>query len=347
MKKRRIFLSYQRSSSKIYARYIVDKLEDWGMDVFLDVEDITQGRFDEIIGREIADREYFIVILTPKTLQSEWVVREIETALRHRKHIISILMDEFDFNIPLPPSIIQLKYYHGLPYIHEYADSFFDKLKQALRRDLTLPTAKQPTVASYMTRMQQRQSRQFWIAIFGIAVFIFTALLALAAYALSGDNGRGDANTATAIATDASTQAVQSDETPAEESSYTLRLVYTDNYAFLLNIGTRNIDIGHLSFVQGLREFEAEDWRTDYYAVGSRGSIDALPPNGCYQVFRVGADEPAMPEGCPRRFGWVSRFNGTFWLPADDSVTQFQVYQYDSPIATCDIAAGVCEFSIP
>lgn len=348
MAKRSVFLSYQRRSSSVHARYLNDKMQEWRIDVFLDVEDITQGRFDEIIEREIAKRDYFIVILTPTTLQSEWVVREIEAAIRHRKQIISVLMDGFDFNQPLPPSITTLKFYHGIQYIHEYAESFFEKLKQALRSNLSLPTAKQPTVQSYTKRRRTRELRQFWMTVGGMILVAAVALGVLGAYIVSDGDDEEIISTEEAVIT---TEIVLPTEevtleptTPTSDAN--LRLVYTETYAYLLNIGTQNIDIGNLRFVQGNAVFEAAAWRSNFYRDGSRGSIDALPPNGCYQVLRVNVDNPPMPEGCPRRFGWVSRFsNRPFWLPAD--ATSFQVYQYDAIIAECEFEGGMCEFLLP
>lgn len=130
-----VFISYQRSSSGALAHLIHERITAWGLDVFLDVENITQGRFDTILEREIIERTFFIVLLTPQTLNSEWVVREIETALRHNKKIVSVLVDGFTFSSPIPDAISQLRLYHGITYHHEYAEGFFDKLKKALEGD--------------------------------------------------------------------------------------------------------------------------------------------------------------------------------------------------------------------
>ncbi|MBZ0310170.1 MAG: toll/interleukin-1 receptor domain-containing protein, partial [Anaerolineae bacterium] len=227
MARRTVFLSYQRSSSKIYARYFGDKIDEWKMDLFLDVEDITQGRFDEIIAREIATRDYFIVILTPTTLQSEWVVREIEAALRHRRRIISILMDGFSFDNPLPSAITPLKYYHGIPYIHEYSDSFFDKLKKALTTEVSTQPHQLPTVAGYMTRLRQRQARRFWMGVAVLLSLVFLAVALLGVFLTSWGNETTPeaAFTAEVILTPPPTSTLSTTSEPAA-----LRLVYTDTY---------------------------------------------------------------------------------------------------------------------
>ena len=111
-----LFLSYRRDPSADLARYIHDRLTALGIDVFFDVENINGGRFATIIEKEIINREHFLVILTPQTLASEWVRREIETALKHRRNIIPLLAQGFTFAQPLPSEIKDLADYSGIPY---------------------------------------------------------------------------------------------------------------------------------------------------------------------------------------------------------------------------------------
>lgn len=347
MARRTVFLSYQRSSSSIYARYFSEKMREWKFDVFLDVEDIDQGRFDEIVEREIASRDYFVIILTPTTLESEWVVREVEAALRHRRNIISILMDDFSFE-HLPPSIAPLKYYHGIPYIHAYSEGFFDKLKKALTRDVSTQPHKLPTVAGYMTRLQQRRARRRWIGTAALVIPILVLLLAVVVLLLNQD----DQPTATPEEADLPTSTAAETLDQATPSNAALRLVYNDTYLYVLNISSHSQNISSLRFVQERSSaddllFEASDWLNQFYPSG-RGSIYSLPPNGCYQIFRINIDNPASPEGCGQRYGWLARFGSRpFWTAADPNNPIFKVYQGNTLLAECEFAAGVCEFSLP
>ena len=116
-----VFLSYRRGVSADLARWLRDNLHQLGVDVFFDVESINAGRFANIIEREIQRRDYFVVLLTPETLESEWVRKEIQIALAARKNIVPITTQGFAFG-NLPPEIAELAQYSGIPYQYEYAE---------------------------------------------------------------------------------------------------------------------------------------------------------------------------------------------------------------------------------
>jgi|GEM_PF-2296003 len=115
-----VFLSYQRSSSTELAHILHDALLSKGIDVFLDVEAIETGtRWEAVLERELINRDYFIVILAPDTLNSSWVIREIETALRHNKTIIPVTKDGFKLSrAEVPPQIERLKEYQAVEYTY-------------------------------------------------------------------------------------------------------------------------------------------------------------------------------------------------------------------------------------
>jgi hypothetical protein len=128
-----VFLSYQHASSIDLARYLYDRLTVAGADVFFDVETLDYGRFATIIESEIITRDFFIVVLKPDTLKSEWVIKEIETALRHRKNIVPLLVSGFNFSSqPLPSSISELKEHNGVTFDIQFADASITRLKRVL-----------------------------------------------------------------------------------------------------------------------------------------------------------------------------------------------------------------------
>lgn len=135
-KKPTVFLSYRRTQSAILARSLHTRLAALGVDAFLDVEDINGGRFDNIIEQEIVARDNFLVLLSPETLQSEWVRKEIALALQHEKFIIPVTMDGFNFaQLQDYPEIAALARESGIPYDFQYDHAAFARIVQALSLD--------------------------------------------------------------------------------------------------------------------------------------------------------------------------------------------------------------------
>jgi tetratricopeptide (TPR) repeat protein len=72
------------------------------MDVFYDIESIRAGQFDTIILNQIAARPYFLLVLTPGTLErchdpGDWLRREIEQAISTRRVIVPVHTPNFEF----------------------------------------------------------------------------------------------------------------------------------------------------------------------------------------------------------------------------------------------------------
>lgn len=117
MSKSTVFLSYRRNPDEDLATNLYEKMTSWGLDVFWDIEKLGGGRFDLALEREIITRDAFMVILSPHTLESEWVRKEIALALRHEKQIIPILANGFDFyQASLPSELDDLQRINGIPY---------------------------------------------------------------------------------------------------------------------------------------------------------------------------------------------------------------------------------------
>lgn len=134
-----VFMSYRRDPSADLARYIYERLDAMGADVFFDVEDINGGHFDATIEREIIARQHLLVILAPRTLESEWVRRELETAFKHGKNIIPVETGGFSFEQHVPPELAELKRYGGIPYDFKSPETTFKRLAKALQ--LAVPSS--------------------------------------------------------------------------------------------------------------------------------------------------------------------------------------------------------------
>ncbi|MFZ4816515.1 MAG: TIR domain-containing protein [Phototrophicaceae bacterium] len=123
------FISYRRKVSWEIANFINDKLEGYGADIFLDVDDIHEGRFADIITRNIDAREYFIVLLAPGTLESEWVVKEIRYAIDNKKKIIPVLLNGFDlYGAEMPESLKDIATYNAVEISPKYLDAGIQRI---------------------------------------------------------------------------------------------------------------------------------------------------------------------------------------------------------------------------
>lgn len=106
-----IFISYRRESGKNYARILKPELEKRGYQdrVFLDFDELKDGKFDKRIIDAINSAPVFLIILSKGCLDrcvntDDWVRQEIMHALQADKHIIPVVcdktFDDFPANIP-------------------------------------------------------------------------------------------------------------------------------------------------------------------------------------------------------------------------------------------------------
>lgn len=152
MSKSTTFISYRREGGADLARYLHDKLTEMGVDAFIDVDDLSIGKFKREIEQQIIKRQFFIVVLTPTTLESEWVRLEIKTALAHGKDIIPFVTREFDFYVDIPDDVKQLGDFNAIEYDFRYPEIAFEKLRFGIlhksdtvgRRPQTHDFAKRP-----------------------------------------------------------------------------------------------------------------------------------------------------------------------------------------------------------
>jgi hypothetical protein len=97
------FISYRRDPGWTYATMLFQQLTASGVDAFYDVESIRAGHFDTTILTQIAARPYFLLVLTPGTLDrcnepSDWLRREIDQAVATQRVIVPVHTPNFDFH---------------------------------------------------------------------------------------------------------------------------------------------------------------------------------------------------------------------------------------------------------
>jgi tetratricopeptide (TPR) repeat protein len=97
------FISYRRDVGWLLAQALWEYLREHGIDAFYDIESIRAGEFEKVILGQIAARPYFILVLTPGTLErcsepDDWVRQEIEHAVATERVIVPAYTPLFDLN---------------------------------------------------------------------------------------------------------------------------------------------------------------------------------------------------------------------------------------------------------
>ncbi|XP_058054907.1 NAD(+) hydrolase sarm1 isoform X1 [Anopheles bellator] len=139
-----VFVSYRRSNGSQLASLLKVHLELRGFSVFIDVERLEAGKFDNNLLQSIRHAKHFLLVLTPEALDrclddaegKDWVHREIVAALNSECNIIPII-DNFQWPEPekLPEDMRGVCHFNGVRWIHDYQDACVDKLERFMRTE--------------------------------------------------------------------------------------------------------------------------------------------------------------------------------------------------------------------
>lgn len=136
---RDVFISYRRKGGIQTALWVKRELEQLGYDVFLDIEGLDHGPFDEQIYTEIDNSINFLIILSLDALErckyeDDWVRKEIVHALEMKKNIIPFMLEDFIWPEKLPDEIEKINRQQGLKFVTEYPVAVIEKLTKLLIR---------------------------------------------------------------------------------------------------------------------------------------------------------------------------------------------------------------------
>ncbi len=148
-----IFISYRRKGAKHLAMFIKRELIDRGYSVFLDLDSMRSGNFDEQIYRKIEDCTDMVVLLPPQAMdrcfkEGDWLRLEIAHALQCGKNIIPVMMDGFSFPKKLPADIAVIQRKQGFKEDSALMENILRYL-QTPRPPLICPLCGQETPADY------------------------------------------------------------------------------------------------------------------------------------------------------------------------------------------------------
>ncbi len=152
-KRERIFISYRRDGGSELARLVNDSLKQRGFNVFMDVEDLKSGPFDESLLREIDASKDVVVILSAGSLdrctnEGDWLRWEVAHAIAAGKNIVTVLGREFAWPAqPLPDDLKQLPFFQGIEPSHELFSASIAKLEKLLKARRSLPPVRRLQLA--------------------------------------------------------------------------------------------------------------------------------------------------------------------------------------------------------
>ncbi|XP_026744388.1 sterile alpha and TIR motif-containing protein 1 isoform X2 [Trichoplusia ni] len=137
-----VFVSYRRSNGSQLASLLKVHLQLRGFTVFIDVERLEAGKFDNNLLQSIRQAKHFLLVLTPNALdrcktdsdRKDWVHRETVAALQSQCNIVPII-DNFEWPKAeeLPEDMRAVCHFNGVRWIHDYQDACVDKLESFLR----------------------------------------------------------------------------------------------------------------------------------------------------------------------------------------------------------------------
>lgn len=123
------------------ANLIAMKLTAAGYSVFVDIETLHAGKFNERLLEVIEGCKDFILVLPPNALErcnseNDWVRCEVEHALKHKKNIIPVMLRNFEWpaSEALPASLRDLPMYNGV--MINDANLFVDTIERIKRNFL-------------------------------------------------------------------------------------------------------------------------------------------------------------------------------------------------------------------
>lgn len=139
-----VFISYRRSNGSQLASLLKVHLEIRNYSVFIDVDRLEAGKFDNNLLQSIRSAKNFVLVLTPGAFdrcvndveQHDWIHKEIACALQSQCNIIPvfdnfIMPDQAD----LPETMRAVTAYNGIKWIHDYQEACVDKIDRFIRGD--------------------------------------------------------------------------------------------------------------------------------------------------------------------------------------------------------------------
>lgn len=149
------FMSYSREDT-VKQRRIVRELRERGLNIWVDVENLTPGTptWEREVEKAIRGAMGIVVLLSPESNNSEWVRREISFGEQHRKRIFPVLIEGDDFtSTPLRLANhqrvdLRTKFESGLDELAAALKDYIDIKQEIATQTLSRPNVVKPTPIS-------------------------------------------------------------------------------------------------------------------------------------------------------------------------------------------------------
>ncbi|XP_051891420.1 NAD(+) hydrolase SARM1 isoform X2 [Pristis pectinata] len=139
-----VFISYRRSTGSQLASLLKVHLQLRGFSVFIDVEKLEAGMFEDKLVQSVKRAKNFVLVLTANALDKcmgdlelkDWVHKEIVIAMSCKKNIVP-LIDQFSWPDPslLPEDMRGILQFNGVQWVHEYQDASVEKILRFLHTE--------------------------------------------------------------------------------------------------------------------------------------------------------------------------------------------------------------------
>ncbi|XP_056140040.1 NAD(+) hydrolase SARM1 [Lampris incognitus] len=136
-----VFISYRRTTGSQLASLLKVHLQVRGFSVFIDVEKLEAGKFEDKLIQSVQRARNFILVLSANALDKcmgdtgmkDWVHKEIVTALGGKKNIVPVT-DNFMWPDPmsLPEDMRSILNFNGIKWSHEYQEATIEKILRFL-----------------------------------------------------------------------------------------------------------------------------------------------------------------------------------------------------------------------
>ncbi|XP_078278272.1 NAD(+) hydrolase SARM1 isoform X1 [Rhinoraja longicauda] len=137
-----VFVSYRRSTGSQLASLLKVHLQLRGVSVFIDVEKLEAGTFEDKLVQSVRRARNFLLVLSANALDKcmgdlelkDWVHKEIVLAMSCNKNIVPII-DQFSWPDPslLPEDMRDILKFNGVQWVHEYQDASVEKILRFLQ----------------------------------------------------------------------------------------------------------------------------------------------------------------------------------------------------------------------
>ncbi|XP_005402811.1 PREDICTED: sterile alpha and TIR motif-containing protein 1 [Chinchilla lanigera] len=137
-----VFISYRRNSGSQLASLLKVHLQLHGFSVFIDVEKLEAGKFEDKLIQSVMGARNFMLVLSAGALDKcmqdhdckDWVHKEIVTALSCGKNIVPII-DGFEWPEPqaLPEDMQAVLTFNCIKWSHEYQEATIEKIIRFLQ----------------------------------------------------------------------------------------------------------------------------------------------------------------------------------------------------------------------